>query len=65
MTYILILYRDNGRVEIREFITRNAIRVWLIENEYRYLTYDVYIAKCINNKMIDLFQKKDYNVYKR
>lgn len=65
MIYLLILYKDNGRVEVKEFLTRNAMRVWLVENESRYLTYDVYMAKCINNKVVDLFQKKNYNVFKR
>lgn len=65
MEYILILYKDNGKVEVGIFLTRNAVRVWLIENESKYMTYDVYMARCINNKMIDLFTKKNYNVFKR
>lgn len=51
MIYLGIFYKDNGTITLQEFATINAIRVWWKQNANKYLTYDIYMAKCINKKI--------------
>lgn len=58
MIYLGVFYRDNGNVTLQEFLTIEAIRKWWKQNAHHYMTYDIYMAKCIN-KRIRIEEKYD------
>ena len=58
MIYLGVFYSDNGKITIQEFGTINAIRIWWKQNANHYLTYYIYMAKCIN-KRIRIEEKYD------
>lgn len=53
MIYLVILYKDNGKIECREFLTFNALKLFYLQNGNKYMYIDVYLAKSVNNKIID------------
>ena len=62
MMYLGIFYKDDGRVTIKEFASIYAIIIWWRQNANKYITYDIYVAKSINER---IRMEKEYDKYIR